>query len=595
MRHALTIILAAALAVARPAQAQNHELEIQPLRPGPFAVACSNVAQDEAAIAASGAAPADFWEGREAGGRVRYVSEVLAHPASVVRYAAAVPDLREIYPRFAGESVEHVAIVCHPTPQANTDPDYALPGSGDRVPHMQPPGAAPKVIDYGEYHALLGMPVGLPPALPVARLPLVVFSHGLGGSPISEGYIDALVGLASHGFMVAAVFHGDPRFSRIRIEDLSDFVYVLRDFDKFVEMELMRPVSLKALVDTLLAHPQFGAAIDADRIGGFGASMGGQAMANLLGARLTTSLGLACRQTVRDPRIKAAVGLVPYAGQTFLPAFCDDQNGADDVSRPYLAISGTADTTAPIKMVEQAIHRFGSSRYLVELEGVGHEFTPEMAGDVFTWTVTFLRAYLGDGGDPPSGAMARLIRMAGVAGGPADALRVDAHVPAAAGPDGTTVVEFHNEILDHYFIAASGFEVDRILSGAAGPGWRLTGQSFNAFSRIPVVPVTRVAPVCRFYGAAAGGPNSHFFTASPDECEAVKRAGGWYYEGIGFFAEPQGPDGRCPAGYLQVRRAYNQGWPRNDSNHRFTTSDSTWREMARHGWALEGVAWCARP
>ena len=155
MRHALTIILATALAVARPAAAQNHELAIQPLRPGPFAVACSNVAQDEAAIAASGATPADFWEGREAGGRVRYIDEILAHPASVVRYAAPVPDLREIYPRFAGEAVEHVAIVCHPT-QANTDPDYVLPGSGDRVPHMQPPGAAPKLIHDAEYRAGLG-------------------------------------------------------------------------------------------------------------------------------------------------------------------------------------------------------------------------------------------------------------------------------------------------------------------------------------------------------------------------------------------------------------------------------------------------------
>ncbi|MBX3714571.1 MAG: hypothetical protein KF738_01095 [Burkholderiales bacterium] len=594
MRRALTIIMTAALAIARPAQAQNHEVVALPLAAGPFAVACTNIAQDEAAIAASGAAPADFWEGREVGGRVRYITEVLAHPSSVVRYAAAVPDLREIYPRFAGETVEHVAIVCHPTPRDNPDADYVLPGAGGRVPRMQQAGAALRLISVSEYLEAFGVFLS-PPVWSPAALPSVVFSHGLGGSPLGEGYINAMVGLASHGFIVGAVFHGDPRFSRIRIEDLSDFVYVLRDFDKFVEMELMRPVSLKALVDTLLAHPQLGPAIDPERIGGFGASMGGQAMANLLGARLTTSLGLACRQTVRDPRIKAAVGLVPYAGQTFLPAFCDDQNGADDVSRPYLAISGTADTTAPIKMVEQAIHRFGSSRYLVELQGVKHEFLPEHAGDVFTWTVTFLRAYLGDGGDPPSGAMSRLIRMASVAGGPADGLRVDVHVPISAGPNGTTVVEFHNEILDHYFIAASGFEVEQILSGAAGPGWRRTGQSFNAFSRIPFDSVTRVAPVCRFYGVPAGGPNSHFFTASPDECEAVKRAGGWYYEGIGFFAEPQGPDGRCPAGYLQVRRAYNQGWPRNDSNHRFTTSDSTWREMARHGWALEGVAWCARP
>ena len=141
MRRALTIIMTAALAIARPAQAQNHEVVALPLAAGPFAVACTNIAQDEAAIAASGAAPADFWEGREVGGRVRYITEVLAHPSSVVRYAAAVPDLREIYPRFAGETVEHVAIVCHPTPRDNPDADYVLPGAGGRVPRMQQAGA----------------------------------------------------------------------------------------------------------------------------------------------------------------------------------------------------------------------------------------------------------------------------------------------------------------------------------------------------------------------------------------------------------------------------------------------------------------------
>lgn len=56
-----------------------------------------------------------------------------------------------------------------------------------------------------------------------------------------------MVDLASYGFMVGAVFHGDPRFSRIRLEDINDVVYLLRDFDKFVEMELMRTVSLKAI------------------------------------------------------------------------------------------------------------------------------------------------------------------------------------------------------------------------------------------------------------------------------------------------------------------------------------------------------------
>lgn len=591
MRNQLIAFLAVLGAVV-PAWAANHASVSPPLGPGPFAVACSNVEQDTALITALGSTPAEIWEGRPRDGQARYISQVLLWPDTALRFDAPVPDIRDSYPRFAGGSVPHAAIICHPTPKSNPDPGYALPGSDDVVPHMQPPGRSPRLIDVAEHAATLGIPAD--PALPPgpARLPLLLFSHGLGGSPISSGYVDAMVDLASHGFMVAAVFHGDSRFSRIRIEDLRDFLYLLRDFGLFVEMELLRPVSLKALVDVLLPHPGFGPGIDPERIGGFGASLGGQSMANLLGARLTASIGLACRDTVVDPRVKAAVGLVPYAGQTFLPAFCDDQGGADRVDRPYLAISGTADTSAPFKMVEQAINRFRGSRYLVELQGVEHEYLPEYRGDVMTWSVTFLNAYLGVQADP--GAMDRLTRLAGVSGGPRDALRVDVHVPSPPVADEALVREFYNDRLGHYFIAAGAGEIASILSGGAGPGWHLTGQSFKAHSRLPPDAFTTIVPVCRFYGVPAGGPNSHFFTASAQECELVKRNGGWYYEGTGFYAMPVTTDGRCPPGHLQVLRAYNQGYPRNDSNHRFVTSNSAWREMERHGWVLEGAVMCAR-
>jgi hypothetical protein len=75
----------------------------------------------------------------------------------------------------------------------------------------------------------------------------------------------------------------------------------------------------------------------------------------------------------------------------------------------------------------------------------------------------------------------------------------------------------------------------------------------------------------------------------------VKASGGWYYEGIGFYIMPVDANGRCPAGYLEVNRAYNNGFPRNDSNHRFSTSDSTMREMAAQGWVVEGAVMCAVP
>src|SRR5262249_6608252 len=154
-----------------------------------------------------------------------------------------------------------------------------------------------------------------------------------------------------------APFHGDPRFSRVRIEDVSDFFYLLLFFPEVAEMEALRPLSLKAMTDVLLASPGFAPGIDANRIGGFVPSLGGEAMALLLGAQLTSNAFGGCADPVHDPRVKVAVGYVPFAGWSFLPAFCDGQDGAAGVNRPFLGISGTADTTAPIGAMQRAMDK----------------------------------------------------------------------------------------------------------------------------------------------------------------------------------------------------------------------------------------------
>src|SRR5688572_6028748 len=297
-----TLFTAVAALAALPAAAYNHELLAPPLGLGRFAVACSNVEQNTGLIAASGDSARDFWEGRSG----HYIGDALVNPQTALRFDALVPDTRDLYPGNAGDLVEFVAIVCHPTSRENRDANYALPESTDVVPRMQPAGAAPKLITHGEFAQTLGATPDPALAGSPARLPLIVYSHGLGGSPIGKGYINVMGALASHGYVVGAVFHGDSRFSRVRLEDLGDYFYLLTQFDRVAEMQLMRPVSLKAMTDVLLAHPGFAPAIDTERIGGFGASAGGQAMANLLGARMTTSLNLTCSDTVRDPRIKAA-------------------------------------------------------------------------------------------------------------------------------------------------------------------------------------------------------------------------------------------------------------------------------------------------
>ena len=565
----------------------NHDTVVNPLPPGRYPVACSNVEQDTSRIAPDAQA-SDYWEGWPVNGTDHYITDILSHPESAFVYGAPVPDERSVYPGHAGDTVTFAAIVCYPTTATNDDPDYVLPETGDVIPHMQLPGTVPKLIDVGEYTGITFNEYD-----PTARLPLLVFSHGLTGSPISPGYVQALVQFAAQGFMVAAPFHGDPRFSRVHIEDVTDLFYLYDQFDRVVEMELMRPLSLKVMVDKLLADPGYAAGIDPERIVGFGASLGGEAMVLLLGAHITTTLGKHCSDAaVHDPRIKAAVGYVPFAGWSFLPAFCEGQGGARNVNRPFLAISGTADTTAPLAMAKEAVDQFQSSRYMVELIGGRHELRPEDVGDLFTWTLTFLDAYVPNPLDPA--AMARFIRMNGVVGGRTDDLILDVHVPGANHDGETETVEFYNTDLDHYFIAADPNEIDGILHGAAGPGWVLTNQAFKAWLQ-PPDPAFGAVPVCRFYGALAGGPNSHFFTAEPDECDLVKRNGGWYYEGIGFHIRRVDSSGQCPAGYLQVMRAYNNGFPRNDSNHRFSTSDSTMRAMGDQDWIVEGAVMCARP
>jgi hypothetical protein len=204
-------------------------------------------------------------------------------------------------------------------------------------------------------------------------------------------------------------------------------------------------------------------------------------MANLLGAKMTTTIGLHCDATVQDPRIRAAFGYVPYSGQSFLPAFCDNQRGAEEVRRPYFAMTGSADTTAPEKLTQQAVNLFKGSRYMVSMAGGEHELRPQDAAISSPgWSPTSTRTSMCHS-DP--GAMARFIKMAQVAGGREDSLQVDVHVPTSFNSAilERPLVEFYNTTLDHYFIAGAQIEVDIILAGGAGPGWVLTNESSKIY------------------------------------------------------------------------------------------------------------------
>lgn len=158
---------------------------------------------------------------------------------------------------------------------------------------------------------------------------------------------------------------------------------------------------------------------------------------------------------------------------------------------------------------------------------------------------------------------------------------------ALAAEPTATAVEYYNTALRHYFMSASPGEMQVVESGAAGPGWVRTGGQFGVFSDPADAP--NLSPVCRFY---APGPNSHFYTAEPGDCEYVKTLGGWIYEGIAFYVE-RPVNGACAAGTTPVYRTYNNGFPRDDSNHRFTVDATVYSHAASLGHVPEGVAMCA--
>jgi hypothetical protein len=163
----------------------------------------------------------------------------------------------------------------------------------------------------------------------------------------------------------------------------------------------------------------------------------------------------------------------------------------------------------------------------------------------------------------------------------------------------TPIIEYYNSDLGHYFITSPG-EAAMIDAGSAGPGWGRTGRYFTVE---PLAYPFYGRMVCRFYGSVHPGPNSHFFTLDPVECEYLKHLQTitpadqprWNFEGMAFPAGvPQ--NGAClTAPYRKaVYRLYNNGWARGiESNHRFIVDPNEVAAMIAAGWLFEGVGFCA--
>ncbi|MBV8536297.1 MAG: dienelactone hydrolase family protein [Alphaproteobacteria bacterium] len=215
---------------------------------------------------------------------------------------------------------------------------------------------------------------------PVAgsRLPLVVISHGTGGS--NTGHVDTAMALAEAGFVVAAVNHtGD--------NDLDQSHALTRQ--NFID----RPRHLSRVIDYMLTAWPAHKSIDPGRVGAFGHSLGGftvliaaGGVADFARARrfcsdhadawicrqgryvqsINASVGATDIGPARDRRIKAGVAAAPAEVYEFPPG------GLAGVTIPVQVWAAGQDTITPPKWDADLLRTALPAVEFHNVPGAGH-------------------------------------------------------------------------------------------------------------------------------------------------------------------------------------------------------------------------------
>lgn len=199
------------------------------------------------------------------------------------------------------------------------------------------------------------------------KFPLILLSHGTGGSAMQMAWIGTA--LARAGYIAVAVNH--PGNNALE-------PYTAEGFILWWE----RATDLSEVLDGMLADPEFGPAIDASRVGAAGFSIGGYTVLALGGARTdiseiidlcqkqpdapvchvpemkgmgtpeqmlaavrkTSGVSLArSDESYRDPRVDAIFAIAPAVGFTLTP------DSLHDMRLPVDIVVGSADPIAPPK------------------------------------------------------------------------------------------------------------------------------------------------------------------------------------------------------------------------------------------------------
>jgi predicted dienelactone hydrolase len=202
------------------------------------------------------------------------------------------------------------------------------------------------------------MSVALDAPVEGRALPLVVISHGTGGSFLD--HYDTAIALADAGYIVAAVTHTGDNYA-----DRSRSIFIMD-----------RPRQISRVIDHMLSSWDGHATIDPARIGMFGFSAGGfTTLASIGGLADFSRIAPMCREhpadfvcqmiakagpaslpppdpsPVQDHRISAAVVVAPALGFTF------SSNGLKDIKIPVQLWRADDDVILPQPRYAEAVRR----------------------------------------------------------------------------------------------------------------------------------------------------------------------------------------------------------------------------------------------
>ncbi|HVG05521.1 MAG TPA: alpha/beta fold hydrolase [Burkholderiaceae bacterium] len=192
------------------------------------------------------------------------------------------------------------------------------------------------------------------------RVPLVLFSHGLGGCALQSLFLTEE--LARHGYVVAAPDHKDAVCAIG--SDEHNFANMRTD-QSFLEPERWsershrdRLLDLRTVIDLVENDQQLGPAVDAQRIGLIGHSLGGYTTIGMAGAW----------PSWKHTNVKAVLALSPYV----LPFITNKTLARLDVPVMYQGAQFDWGITTSLEGAQGAYALTAAPKYFVKLKGGTH-------------------------------------------------------------------------------------------------------------------------------------------------------------------------------------------------------------------------------